>query len=198
MPIFTQPVHEHGDPNRSAPYPHGKARLSIRAVTYRDKPGFSVTGKDPRGRQVRIFTATRASANQIKAKIARGEDTTVADFEVQDPKPEPPRLRSWGTPVQKIQGDRMADLRSQIQKGELVIGQRYEKRPDAGPYGGVMVTELGRVQRVMKDALDIERPDGTKIRIDAKVATFRRSEELESAEEVWQYYKKYGIPAEKS
>lgn len=63
------------DASRSTP-----ARLSVRAGTYRDKPGFGIHGKDTKGRSVRIFTSTRESAERIKAKVARGEAVTSADF----------------------------------------------------------------------------------------------------------------------
>jgi hypothetical protein len=59
-----------------------KARLQIRQGEYRDKPGFHITGKDAKGHPVQIFTETRESAEHIKAKLQRGEDTTVEDFDV--------------------------------------------------------------------------------------------------------------------
>jgi hypothetical protein len=62
-----------------------KARLQIRQGEYRDKPGFHITGKDAKGHPVQIFTETRESAEHIKAELQRGEDTTVADFEVGKP-----------------------------------------------------------------------------------------------------------------
>lgn len=100
-----------------------------------------------------------------------------------------PRL-SWGTPVKtEAYGGRMLDLRPQVTKGELVIGQRFEKREGVG-YGGVMVIEFGRVLKVMKGAVDIERPDGTKTRLNSKIATYRRPEEKETAEEVWRLNQK--------
>jgi hypothetical protein len=107
--------------------------------------------------------------------------------------PAPPKLSGWGTPVEKVQGDRMADLRPQVKKGDLVIGQRFEER-EGSSYGGVMVVEFGKVTRVYKEQLDVLRPDGTKTRIDAKIAVFRRPDETASAEAVWQHYEKYGFP----
>ncbi len=72
------------------PAAKSKARLQIREGDYRDKPGFHITGNDATGRPVRIFTETRASAEHIKAKLQRGEDTTVADFEIGKPAPPTP------------------------------------------------------------------------------------------------------------
>lgn len=57
------------------------AKVSIRATTHRDQPGFSITGKDAHGRSVRIFTKSRDSAERIKDKIRRGESTKPEDFD---------------------------------------------------------------------------------------------------------------------
>lgn len=42
-----------------------KARLSIRPKTYRDVPGYSITGRDSYGRKISIHTRTREGAETI-------------------------------------------------------------------------------------------------------------------------------------
>lgn len=41
-------------------------RLSVRPTTYRDVPGYGITGRDGFGRQISIFTRTREGADAIK------------------------------------------------------------------------------------------------------------------------------------
>jgi len=62
--------------------PQSKPRLCIRPKVYRDLPGFLIYGRNTRGQSIRIFTTTLASAQHIKAKVTRGEQTTVDDFKV--------------------------------------------------------------------------------------------------------------------
>lgn len=51
------------------------ARLQIRSMVYRDRPGFTVTGPDALGRSIRIFVRHRATAEAIRDVIrADGPD----------------------------------------------------------------------------------------------------------------------------
>jgi len=54
--------------------------IQIRAHVYRDRVGFLICGRDAIGRSVRIFTETRVSAEHIRDKVKRGEQTELADF----------------------------------------------------------------------------------------------------------------------
>lgn len=54
--------------------------LSIRKKTYRDKEGYVISGKNPRGQHVSIFTTSLRSAMHIKVKQQRGEDINLIDF----------------------------------------------------------------------------------------------------------------------
>ena len=53
MPIFTQPVHEHGDPDRPGPYPHADAKRQ-RIGRIKRGPGYSIVfrSQDPSGRKL--------------------------------------------------------------------------------------------------------------------------------------------------
>ena len=51
------------------------ARVSIRPSKYREQPGFTVSD----GRSS-IFTTTRESAERIRDRLKRGEDTREGDF----------------------------------------------------------------------------------------------------------------------
>lgn len=55
-------------------------RLQIRQKNYRGTNGYTVTGTTGVGHRVSIFTYTKTSALQIKAKLAAGLDITSADF----------------------------------------------------------------------------------------------------------------------
>jgi hypothetical protein len=61
-----------------------KARLSIRPSTYRGEAGHHIVGKDGAGRSISIFTYTRASAEVIRAKTARGEEIDISDYYIED------------------------------------------------------------------------------------------------------------------
>lgn len=68
---------------------HGRAGVvQVRPGTYRDEPGFKISGTDPRGRRVSIFARTRESAEHIRTKVLAGQDIDVADFA--DPPPTGP------------------------------------------------------------------------------------------------------------
>jgi hypothetical protein len=60
------------------------ARLQIRPSVYRDREGFSITGRDGVGHRISIFTETRSSAEHIRRKVRAGEETTLSDFEPQE------------------------------------------------------------------------------------------------------------------
>jgi hypothetical protein len=51
-----------------------KARLSIRPKTYRDVPGYAVTGRDRLNRQISIFARTREGAETIKRAYQERQD----------------------------------------------------------------------------------------------------------------------------
>lgn len=57
-----------------------KPRLSIRASAYRDKPGFTISGRDEHGRRIRVFTKTRDSAERIRKRLHAGLHTRPEDF----------------------------------------------------------------------------------------------------------------------
>lgn len=38
MPVFTIPLHEHGDPSRPGPYPHGGKKRGLKGETTPDVP----------------------------------------------------------------------------------------------------------------------------------------------------------------
>jgi hypothetical protein len=57
--------------------------LQIRRQVYRNREGFLICGRSknhPTSFPIRIFTETRISAEHIRAKINRGEQTTTEDF----------------------------------------------------------------------------------------------------------------------
>lgn len=56
-----------------------KRPLQIRRAIYRGQPGFLIIG-GPGLYGVRIFTLTRSSAERIRDKVRRGEQTTLDDF----------------------------------------------------------------------------------------------------------------------
>jgi hypothetical protein len=58
----------------------GLVGLSIRKHTYRDKEGYLISGKNPRGQHLSIFATSLKSAMHIKAKALRGEDINSVDF----------------------------------------------------------------------------------------------------------------------
>jgi hypothetical protein len=55
-------------------------RLAIRPSTYRGRNGYLISGRDGRGRQVSIFTVTRASAERIRDKVRAGRRVELDDF----------------------------------------------------------------------------------------------------------------------
>jgi hypothetical protein len=55
-------------------------RLQIRPRRYRDRDGFSVTGRDTLGRRVSVFAGTRAAAEHIREVIRAGKPVTLRDF----------------------------------------------------------------------------------------------------------------------
>lgn len=73
------------EPVAQTPAAESPARLSIRKSTYRDRSGFSISGRDARGRSVNIFAETRAAAEHIREKVKAGEDVASADFAVGGP-----------------------------------------------------------------------------------------------------------------
>lgn len=58
--------------------------IQVRPSVYRRKSGYTISGLNPRGQRISIFTETRASANHIAAKVRRGEDVTLPDFTYPD------------------------------------------------------------------------------------------------------------------
>jgi len=62
-----------------------EARLQIREGAYRGKNGFSIVGRDTRGRSVSVFTESRPSAEHIKAKLASGGEISPEDFQAATP-----------------------------------------------------------------------------------------------------------------
>lgn len=54
--------------------------LRIRATTYRNEAGYMVTGRDPRGRRVRLFTKTLAGAEHLRDVVRSGDAMTMADL----------------------------------------------------------------------------------------------------------------------
>ena len=57
-----------------------KARVCVRAGTYRQREGWKIYGSDPQGRKVSIFTETRESAEVISEAVKAGEDVTLDMF----------------------------------------------------------------------------------------------------------------------
>lgn len=57
-----------------------KFSLQIRQSTYRGKEGFTIVGRAPDGKKVRMFALTRAAAEHIREKVKAGEEITQADF----------------------------------------------------------------------------------------------------------------------
>ena len=55
--------------------------LTVRASTYRGKPGWRVSGKDRTGRRVRIFTPYRTVALRIRDRLAQGFEINALDFQ---------------------------------------------------------------------------------------------------------------------
>lgn len=49
----------------------------IRATTYRQQPGFSITGRDNHGRRFRIFAKTPDGAREIETAAKRGDSATI-------------------------------------------------------------------------------------------------------------------------
>ena len=56
-------------------------RLSIKPTQYRGKDGYLIYGRDPKGRQISIFTDTRSNAEYIRAKVASGREINYVDFQ---------------------------------------------------------------------------------------------------------------------
>jgi len=57
--------------------------VQVRRTTYRGTPGYLICGRTPQrpnGWGVSIFTRTKRSAERIRRKVNRGEQTTLADF----------------------------------------------------------------------------------------------------------------------
>lgn len=55
-------------------------RLRISTKRYEGKPGFLVSGRDLRHREVSIWAPSREAAERIKAKVAKGHEITKEDF----------------------------------------------------------------------------------------------------------------------
>ena len=55
-------------------------RISIRAYRYRGEDGFLVSGTDPQGSRLSIWTYSRESADHIKAKKKAGQKITTEDY----------------------------------------------------------------------------------------------------------------------
>jgi hypothetical protein len=64
-----------------------ESRLSIRPS---ERYGFLITGRNAKGNSIRISAKSRAIAEHIRDKVARGEQTTIADFAE---RPESPQLQ---------------------------------------------------------------------------------------------------------
>lgn len=58
--------------------------LQIRPSTYRGQTGFALTGHDPDGRRVKIFTTTRQAAEGIREKVKAREELCVEDFRARE------------------------------------------------------------------------------------------------------------------
>lgn len=56
------------------------ARVSIRAHTYRNEPGFSIYGTDSRGRMVKIFSKSRGEAERMRDDIKAGREPEFDAF----------------------------------------------------------------------------------------------------------------------
>jgi len=63
----------------------GYGSVQIRAASYRDKPGFTISGTDTQGRSVKVFSEHRHVAEHIRGKILRGEETMARDFDPEGP-----------------------------------------------------------------------------------------------------------------
>jgi hypothetical protein len=94
-------------------------------------------------------------------------------------KPELPKL-SWGTTIPHDGTGRYSDLRGKVSVGDYVVGMRYV------PEGQYNQQEFGRVVKVLKGALEIERPDGTKTRISSQLSRYERPQELSDAKQVFE------------
>ena len=57
-----------------------KSRLTIRPKAYRGVDGFLISGTNTAGQHVSIHTYSRASADLIKAKLARDEMIEAPDY----------------------------------------------------------------------------------------------------------------------
>lgn len=66
--------------------------LRILAHTYRNRPGYLITGRDTKGRSCRVFVSTRPIAEKVRAKIRAGDEITTADFQ---PAPDADPAESW-------------------------------------------------------------------------------------------------------
>ena len=78
------------------------ARLRITPTTYRGEAAFQVTGRDAADRRVGPFVVrTREAAENIRSKLGRGEEITLADYGPSERifAPEPPRVEVVGQTV---------------------------------------------------------------------------------------------------
>lgn len=55
-------------------------RLRITGKVYQGKPGFLVSGRDLRHREVSIWAPSREAAERIKEKVTKGHEITKEDF----------------------------------------------------------------------------------------------------------------------
>lgn len=98
MPIFTIPIHEHGDPSRKGPYPHTGGRRTDSA-DFRTWFGDSVV-TDKSGRPLKVYHATntdftefRAGSHFGSAQAANDRFEKLHDFSVRVVGRDPGRFR---------------------------------------------------------------------------------------------------------
>ncbi len=89
-------------------------RLSIRPGVHRDKAGFHVRGTDANGMPVRIFTASRGSAEHIKQKKIAGQPVDVADFADRPAAPAKPKKVKVETHADRVAKMTDDELRSHL------------------------------------------------------------------------------------
>lgn len=94
------------------------SRLTIRPKEYRGEQGFSISGRDARGRSVRIFTPDRAKAEAIKTAIKEGRDSDIGRILSSKPAPLPVAQPSAPATMQDV--------------GEKIGGARKDKWAERG------------------------------------------------------------------
>lgn len=74
--------YDHGfeEPRPKAYAGYEKARMRITRSTYRQRPGWLISGPDGHGHRVSVYTESWEAAVRCRDKLAAGEEITMADL----------------------------------------------------------------------------------------------------------------------